>query len=69
MTIKELRALTGLSQRKFADKFHLNTKTVQAWEQGLRKCPDYMLWMISYILELEESIKNSKRLVEYVRKR
>lgn len=54
MTIKELREQTGLSQSKFAQKFHLNIKTLQAWEQNIRNCPEWTLWMIQRILELEE---------------
>lgn len=55
MTIQELRKQTGLSQSKFAQKFHLRVNTVQKWEQGLRKCPDYVIWMMHRILELERT--------------
>lgn len=45
MTIKELRASTGLSQQAFADKYGIPKKTIQNWEsQGKehRECPDYV---------------------------
>lgn len=51
--IKEIREQTGLSQSQFARKFHLTTRTVQAWEQGRRNTPDCILYMIERILELE----------------
>ena len=51
MTIKELRQQTGLSQREFADIFHLNTRTLQTWEQGTRKTPAYVLWAIENLSE------------------
>jgi len=60
MTILELRQKTGLSQSKFAKRFHLNVRTVQTWEQGTRKTPDYVIWLITRVIELEEII-NVKR--------
>jgi putative transcriptional regulator len=54
MTILELRQKTGLSQSKFANRFHLNVRTVQQWEQGTRKAPDYVIWLIARVIELEE---------------
>lgn len=60
MTILELRQKTGLSQSQFAKRFHLNVRTVQTWEQGTRKTPDYVIWLITRVIELEEII-NVKR--------
>jgi putative transcriptional regulator len=60
MTILELRQKAGLSQSKFAKRFHLNVRTVQTWEQGTRKTPDYVIWLITRVIELEEKI-NVKR--------
>lgn len=60
MTILELRQKTGLSQGQFAKRFHLNVRTVQTWEQGARKTPDYVIWLIARVIELEEII-NAKR--------
>ena len=53
VTIKEIRKQTGLSQSQFAHKFHLTTRVVQSWEQGQRNTPEYILYMIQRILELE----------------
>ena len=52
--IKEIRQQTGLSQSQFAKKFHLTTRTIQAWEQGQRNTPECILYMVQKILELEE---------------
>ena len=43
MDIKELRLLSGLSQRKFADKYNINFRTVQNWEQGVSETPPYVV--------------------------
>jgi len=56
MTILELRQKTGLSQSQFAKRFHLNVRTVQTWEQGTRKTPDYVIWLIARVIELEEML-------------
>ena len=56
MEILKLRKQTGLSQSEFAEKFHLKKHTLQSWEQGWRTCPDYIIWMISRILELEKDV-------------
>ena len=56
MTILELHQKTGLSQGQFAKRFHLNVRTVQTWEQGTRKTPDYVIWLIARVIELEEML-------------
>lgn len=60
MSISDLRSQTGLTQNKFAEKFHLKPHTLQSWEQGWRKCPDYIIWMISRILELENKVEEKE---------
>ena len=50
MTIKELRDLTGLSQYKFALKYHIHVQTLQGWEQGRRQPPDYALHLLERII-------------------
>lgn len=55
VSILDLRKRTGLSQSKFANKFHLKLRTLQSWEQGYRNVPDSTLYMIERILDLEEA--------------
>ena len=57
MTVKELRAKTGLSQSRFADRFKIPLRSVQHWEQGRQDPPPYVVSMIERILELEELCK------------
>ena len=56
MNIKQLREKTNLSQSKFAEKFHINLRTLQRWEQGQTPTPDYVVFLIGRILELEEKL-------------
>ena len=51
MTVKEIRAITGLSQRKFAQKYGIPRTTLENWESNKdkanhRKCPDYVLTLL-----------------------
>lgn len=59
-TIKQLRQQTGLSQSQFAKKFHINVRTLQRWEQGQTPTPDYVVFMISRIIELEEEVRREE---------
>ncbi len=49
-TIKELRAITGLSQRQFAEKYHINYRNIQNWEQGTRSVPEYVVYMLERLI-------------------
>ena len=49
--IKQLRKLTGLSQAKFADKYHLNVYTLQEWEQGRQRPPTAILYLLERIIK------------------
>lgn len=52
LTIKELRAKTGMSQSQFAKRFSLNIRTLQAWESESRKdkAPQGIINMLSEII-------------------
>lgn len=41
--IKEIRASTGLSQQKFAEKTGVPVRTILSWETGDRKPPSYVI--------------------------
>lgn len=58
MTIKEIRALTGLSAQKFGDKYHIPLRTIQHWEGGDRKAPEYILTLLERVVREDEKIKN-----------
>ena len=59
-TISELRQLTGLSQRKFAEHFEIPFRTLQEWEQERRTPPQYLLSLMIRILELEAKSPSGK---------
>ena len=46
MNIKEIRALTGLSQAKFAERYGIPKRTLEDWEAGRRKPAEYFLRLL-----------------------
>ena len=53
MTFKELRALSGMSQRKFAAYFGIPRRTIENWDSEINECPTYTLELLRYKLENE----------------
>lgn len=53
MKIKELRKLTGMSQREFAEYFGISVRTIQEWEQERKSPPSYLAGLLKRILDIE----------------
>jgi DNA-binding transcriptional regulator YiaG len=53
--IKTLREKYNLSRKQFTEMFDIPYRTLQDWELGNRKCPEYLLKLIEYKLEKEQS--------------
>jgi len=51
LTVKDIRAATGLSQRKFAEKYGIPRRTVENWEAGICRCPSYVLKLLEQAVE------------------
>ena len=49
MTIKEIRALSGLSQGKFAEQYGIPVRTEQGWEAG-KSVPQYFLDLLERVV-------------------
>lgn len=59
MNIKEIRESTGMNKKEFAEYFGIPYRTLQDWELGNRKAPDYVYSMIGKIIELTGMDKNN----------
>lgn len=46
MTVKEMRALLGFTQKQFSDAYSVPMRTIQHWENGDRECPAYVLQLL-----------------------
>ena len=53
MTIKELRAACGMTQKAFCEYLNIPPRTLQDWEAGRRNPPPYLISLIMYKLEKE----------------
>ena len=51
MTIKQLIELSGLSMAKFARFYGIPYRTVQNWEDGKRKPPEYVLTLLERVVK------------------
>ena len=50
--IRELRNITGLSQKEFGNKYNIPLKTIQNWEsdrskEASRSCPPYVIYLLA----------------------
>ena len=50
LSVKEIRAITGLSQARFGEKYEIPLRTIQDWEAGVRKPPVYVLKMLERVV-------------------
>ncbi len=69
MKIREIRDVTGLTQVEFAKKCNIPKRTIENWESGHSKCPDYIPALLErcitqnlYVIPLtREPIKNLRK--------
>lgn len=54
LTVKEIRAATGLSQAAFAQRFCIPRRTVENWESGTNTCPVYVRLLLAQAVGLYE---------------
>ncbi|MBE5857139.1 MAG: transcriptional regulator [Lachnospiraceae bacterium] len=56
----ELRNSTGMSRKEFCEYFEIPYRTLQDWELGNRKMPEYLLRLMAYKIEVEKHSKGEK---------
>ena len=56
-TVRELRDLSGMTQKAFAEYFGISKRNIEEWESGRRKCSDYLYDLMKYKLKKEGIIK------------
>lgn len=50
----ELRTSTSMTRREFCEYFEIPYRTLQDWELGNRKMPDYLLRLMAYKAKMEK---------------
>ena len=51
MTINEIRDLLGISRAEFGRRYHIPTRTLEAWEKGERIPPGYVVELLERVVK------------------
>ena len=66
MKIKEARSKHGLTQKQLSEITGIPERTIQNWEGGQRKCPEYVENMVAGLLEQKFGQPNHKTILEEI---
>ena len=53
MTIQEIRIMSGLNRAEFSRKYEIPVRSLENWESGARKCPDYVIKLLERVVKNE----------------
>lgn len=56
--VKALRERMGMNRSEFCEYFGIPYRTVQDWEAGKRKLPEYLLRLLWYRARIEQMIED-----------
>ncbi|MCD8069579.1 MAG: helix-turn-helix domain-containing protein [Lachnospiraceae bacterium] len=65
MTIREMRTTLGDTQSQFAARYHIPFRTIQNWETGTRKPPDYIIELLEKQIQADLANRKTAALPEY----
>lgn len=70
MTIKEMRALLGLTQAAFSKKYKIKKRTLEDWESGKSNPPEHVLYLLERAVKEDYNSMSSldKYATDVVRK-
>lgn len=54
--IKEIRRKTGFNRKEFSEHFGIPLRTVEDWEAGKRKPPEYVARLLAYQVMMEDDL-------------
>lgn len=57
--LREMREFIGMNRREFSDYMGIPLRTLEEWEAGRRKMPDYVLRLIIYYITTERFLKEN----------
>lgn len=58
-TLKSIRELAGMNRTEFAQYMGIPRRTLEEWEGGRRKAPDYVLRLIVYRVRTEKILREN----------
>ena len=50
MTVKEIREMTGLSQRAFSARYKIPRRTLEDWETKKHLPPEYVVYLLERVV-------------------
>ena len=59
--IRKIREHTGLSRKDFSIRIGIPLRTIEDWEAGRRKPPEYIPRLIEYQIKYEELIEKKQK--------
>ena len=59
-----LRERTGMTRAEFCEYFEIPYRTLQDWELGNRKMPDYLLRLMTYKIKMEQGVKEGRVIIK-----
>lgn len=57
MDFKELRRLSGMTQKDFGKYFGIPARNIEDWDRGIAKCKPYLIDLMLYKLKNEGIIR------------
>ena len=63
-TLKEIREMLNMNRTEFSRYMDIPLRTLEEWEAGRRKMPDYVLRLITYYVKMEQSLKEKEEQEE-----
>lgn len=64
MTIKETRIKYGLTQEQVSKLTGVPKRSIENWEAGVRKCPDYVTKMVVSMIEQKFGTPDHQMFIE-----
>lgn len=58
MEFKKIRTAAGMTQKQLSEVTGIPVRTIQNWEGGQRKCPEYIIELVKFKLENYEPETN-----------
>ncbi len=65
MIIREMRAKLGDTQSEFAARYNIPFRTIQNWETGVRKPPEYIVELLSQCVQADLINRRTTNLPKY----
>ena len=58
-TLKEIRDMVNVNRTEFSRYMGIPLRTLEEWEAGRRKMPDYVLRLIAYYVKTQKWLKEN----------